>query len=313
MTKGLQLLVPLAVTPAMITSYDVPEPATGDSPDPAAYSSGTTYALAARVHVASVHKIYESVQAGNVGHDPTTDTTNTWWVEVGATNRWRMFDQKNTSQTTNVGGIDVSITHGSIVNAISLLNVTLVSDVTVTVTDPSEGVVYSNNVTMQEPPTVGDYYEYFFDPIVTIDTFYLTDLPTYRNATIRVQANTTAPSNVAGIGVLVLGQSKEIGIGIKMGATVGIQDYSRKERNAYGDMTIVERAYAKRADFEMWVPRHQVDTVVKLLASVRATPVVWIGNDYYRSTQVFGFYKDWETTIEYHDYSVLTISLEGLT
>lgn len=313
MTKGLQLLVPLAVTPAMITSYNVPEPATGDSPDPAAYNAATTYALAARVHVASVHKIYESVQAGNVGHDPTTDTTNTWWVEVGATNRWRMFDGKNTSQTTLAGGIDVSITHGGIVNAIWLGNVSLVAEVEVTVTDPSEGVVYSTTVTMQEPPTVGDYYEYFFDPIVTIDSFYLVDLPTYRNATVRVQANTTAPGNVAGIGVLVLGQSKEIGMGVKMGATVGIQDFSRKERNAYGDFTLVERAYAKRADFEMWIPRNQVDATIKLLASVRATPVVWIGSDYFKSTEVYGFYKDWETTLEFYDYSVLTISLEGLT
>lgn len=308
---ALNVLTPVMVTSAMLTS-NVPEPATGDTPDPAAWAVGTTYALGARVHVASTHMIYESVQAANLGNDPTTDTTATWWVQVSATNRYRMFDQRNSSQTTRVGGIDVTVTPNDVASGLALLNLSNVTSAVVTMTDPTEGTVYDQTHALQDPPTVGDYYEYCFDPIVMADSLVLTDLPSYRFASIRVQFLAGA-SDVAGVGVMALGRVREIGIGVQMGARVGIQDYSRKEANAYGDYTIVQRAFSKRASIEMWVPRAQVDSVQNALAALRATPAVWIANDYYKSLVVYGFYKDFDITIAYHDYSVLTATIEGLT
>ena len=313
MTQALRLIRPVTITAAMLGSYDVPEPATGDSPDPAAYSAATTYALAARCHVATTHMIYESVQAGNIAHDPTTDTTNTWWVAVGATNRWRMFDQRNTSQTSRTGGIDVTATPGQVYSGIALLNVSKVSSVRITMTDPTAGVVYDVTSAMQDPPSESSGYAYCFEDIVNKDTHIATDLPSYRSAALRVRFITASPSDVAVVGVMTMGQVKDIGTGVQMGARLGIQDYSVKQVNAYGDYTIVERAFAKRTSFEMWVPRTHVDSVQTLLAGVRATPCVWIGTDYYKSTVVYGFYRDFETTISYYDYSVLNISLEGLT
>lgn len=308
---ALKVLTPVTVTSAMLTS-NVPEPATGDTPDPAAWAVGTTYALGARVHVASTHMIYESVQAANLGNDPTADTTATWWVQVSVTNRYRMFDQRNSSQTTRVGGIDVTVTPNDVASGLALLNLSNVTSAVVTMTDPTEGTVYDQTHALQDPPTVGDYYEYCFDPIVMADSLVLTDLPSYRFASIRVQF-LAGVSDVAGVGVMALGRVLEIGIGVQMGARVGIQDYSRKEANAYGDYTIVQRAFSKRASIEMWVPRAQVDSVQNALAALRATPAVWIANDYYKSLVVYGFYKDFDITIAYHDYSVLTATIEGLT
>jgi hypothetical protein len=313
MAQALRLLRPITVTTATLTASNVPEPATGDAPDPAAYNAATTYALDARCHVASTHMIYQSVQAGNIAHDPATDTTNTWWVAVGATNRHRMFDQRNTSATTRTGGIDVTLTPAEVYSGVALLNVSAVSSVHLTMTDPTAGVVRDTITSMQDPPTLGDYYEYCFDPIVIKDALIITDLPSYRMASLRVQLITANPSDVASIGVMSLGPVKDIGTGIHMGAKLSLQDYSVKQANAYGDYTIVERAFAKRASFEMWVPRINVDYVQALISSVRAVPCVWIGSDLYQSTIVYGFYKDFETTIAYSDYSVLTLSLEGLT
>jgi hypothetical protein len=313
MSQALRVLRPITITSAMLTAHNVPEPATGADPDPAAYSAATTYALAARCHVSSTHMIYESVQAGNIAHDPTTDTTNTWWVAVGATNRWRMFDQRNTSQTTRTGGMDVSLTPGEVYNGVALLNMALVNSVQVTMVEGGVTTVYDTTTSLQDPPTVGDYYEYCFDPILQKDSLILTDLPSYGTAVLRVQFSTGSPTDVAAVGVMTVGQVKDIGTGVQMGARVGIQDYSVKQANAYGDYTIVERAFAKRASFEMWVPRNKVDSVQTLLAGVRAVPCVWIASDFYQSTVIFGFYKDFDVTISYYDYSVLTLSLEGLT
>ena len=43
-----------------------------------------------------VHKVYESLSAGNTGNYPPLDVLETVpkWLEVSATNRWRAFDNK---------------------------------------------------------------------------------------------------------------------------------------------------------------------------------------------------------------------------
>lgn len=312
MTIALQVLKPTAITAAMLTASNVPEPATGADADPAAYNGATTYAQDDRVHVASTHLIYQSVQASNVGHDPTTDTTATWWAVVGYTNRWRMFDQRNSSQTTRTGGIDVTVTPGVICNALMLGNVTETGAIQVTVTDPTDGVVYNQTHSMSAPISASDYYAWFFDPFVYKTTLVLNDLPAYPNASIRVQA-ITGVSSVAGIGVLVLGQMRTFGLGVSSGAKVGIQDYSIKTRNAFGDYEITERAFSARASFEMWVPYQEVDALRDFMASIRATPCVYILSSLYASTVVYGFYKDFEISIQYRDYSVFNSQIEGLT
>jgi len=98
-----------------------------------------------------------------------------------------------------------------------------------------------------------------------------------------------------------------------MGARVGIQDYSRKERTDFGDVVLVERAFAKRASFQLLLRAAEVDSFNDFLASVRATPCLWIGSQRYESTTVYGFYKSFDIVIAYFDYSDCELELEGLT
>jgi hypothetical protein len=312
MSVALQLVVPITITTAMLTSSSVAEPAIGDSPDPAAWSAGATYASGARVHSPATHTIYESLQAGNVGKDPDNAANLLWWVRVGVTNRWRMFDESNTSQTTGVGGIDVTLNLGRVYNQLSLLNITGATTVQVTMTDAYDGVVFDEMRGMQAPPSEANWYAYFFDAIDN-KTSQLFDLPTYGSAATRIQINGASAGAVVGCGVAVMGRKREFGYGVEAGARVGIQDFSRKERNAFGDYEVTERAFSKRADFTMWLSGNEVDVVQELLASVRATPCIWIGSGKYSATLIYGFYKDFDINIQYADLSSCTLSLEGLT
>jgi hypothetical protein len=54
---------------------------------PALWSSGTTYALNAKVG-GSDGTIYQSKANGNLGHDPTLDVTHTFWTNTGVLNPW---------------------------------------------------------------------------------------------------------------------------------------------------------------------------------------------------------------------------------
>lgn len=293
---------PIQVTPAMLTATDVPEN------DYAAWSDATTYALGDRVILTSTHKVYESLQAGNLNKAPATETA--WWIEVSPTNRWKAFDLSNSTQTAKADSMYFEIKPGQAINAVSILNCTSVREVRYRLTDPSFGLIYDQTYALTSTPSESSWYAWFFaERIEQVQQIDLS-LPSYPNATIRIDL--TGASTMA-VGVILLGQQKSIGRDVYQGASVGIQDYSRKEKNDYGNTLLVERAYAKRASFTMFIENRQLDNVQSLLSSVRATPCLWIGSANYAATTIFGFYKEFDITISYADYADCTIELEGLT
>ena len=273
------------------------------------YSSGTSYGLGARVHVVSenVHHIYESLVAGNLGNPPATSDTK--WQYVSFTNPWAMFDNSVTTQTSNADSIDVSLQTTGYVLAIGLMNVSGV-EVEVTMTDPIEGVVYNETHSLVSDSGVDDWFDYFFEPIVRLNDVLITGLPACA-ATI-IDISVRSPGEIVKCGTVVLGPSIEVG-STQYGAGLGIDDYSVKTQDDFGNYSILERSFRKRADFTILVPEAAVDATMQMLAERRATPTLYIGADDYTSTMVFGFYKGFRTEIAYPAYSLLTIDIEGLT
>jgi len=305
--NALKVIPPLTITDSILTSSNVPET------DYTAWSSGTTYNIGDRVRVvgSNIHKVFESLRASNLNHDPLTDTSSPpYWIEVSATNRWKMFDAINSTQTTNANSIVVNLTPGRVTNSVALLNVAGTS-VRVKVTDPTDGIVYDNTVSLNNNGNINNWYNYFFDPIMRKKNVILTDLPSYGTASIEITITNTGSD--AKCGVCVLGNIQYIGEGIEVGASVGIQDYSRKEKNDFGDYVLVQRSYSKRAKFSIPVFNDQIDSVQDLLVELRTTPCVWIGDDRYESTMIYGYYKDFDIVIAYHTISDCNLEIEGLT
>jgi hypothetical protein len=117
--------------------------------------------------------------------------------------------------------------------------------------------------------------------------------------------------STASCGECIVGLQRVIGT-TQMGASLGIIDYSVKQTDDFGNFTVLERAYSKRADITVWVDNNDLDEVQRLLNLYRATPIVYIGSDKYTSTIIYGFYRDFETVISYPTLSVLNIDLESL-
>ena len=102
----MKVISPVALTTAMLTADSLPE---NDYPE---WAAGTTYAAGQMVIRASTHRIYQSVKAGNVGHDPATRVDDTWWTDQGPTNRWAMFDQAVGTYTVGTGSITLTLAPG---------------------------------------------------------------------------------------------------------------------------------------------------------------------------------------------------------
>lgn len=296
----MKVITPTPITDALFTSSTAPET------DHAAYAAGTTYALGDRVIRTSTHRIYESLQAGNIGHTP--ESSPTWWLDVAPTNRWAMFDTVVGTSTTLASPLTVVI-HPGAVNAIALLELVGTS-VTVSMTSTSGGgSVYSQTLSL-EASEVGDYYEYFFDPFIQRTSVVLTDLPPYADGIVTVSLTGSTVS----LGVLSVGLFTDLG-GTQYGATAGITDYSLKTTDAFGNTTLTQRSYARRTSAKLWLDKGNVNRVHRKLADLRATPCVWVGVEdaELEPLTVYGFYKDFQVEVAYTLVSLCSLEIEGLT
>lgn len=304
--SAISIVEPMLLTDAMLISTNVAEA------DHAAWNSSTTYALAARVIMVSTHKVYESLQAGNTNKNPTTEPT--WWIEVGPTNRWKAFDSSNTTQTLADGGPNPTISYtlrpGRAINALAVLNVDNCTSLRIQMVDPTYGSVYDKTYSFAGVPLKSSWWPWFFGQRRPPTQCVALDLPTFPNADITV---TLAGGASLAVGVILFGQPQRYGLGVRYGARVGIQDYSRKETNEFGDTEVVRRAYAKRARFDLMIERGEVDPLQSYLARIRATPCLWVGTDIYESTVVYGFYKGFDILISYAELADCELEIEGLT
>lgn len=297
----LRIVQPLPVSDSVIVATDVPESAYP------VWSAGATYSLGARVHLTSTHKVYESAIAGNTGNDPAALLQ---WVEVGPTNRWALFDRSNSTQTAQSTSFYYRLQPTGAFNSLALLGVTGAQSLRVRVSHPTLGELYDRTLDLASLPAQAGWWEWFYGARKGPSLAVLLDLPGVIGAELRIDVTGTT---ALAAGALVFGQAKEIGIAVRQGARVGIQDYSRKETNAFGDTVLVQRAYAKRASFDLPILAELVDEAIDYLTSIRATPCLFVGSGRYESTVIYGFYKEFDVNIAYFSLSECSLQVEGLT
>lgn len=299
----MKIIRPVAITDTILTSSNVAET------EYTAWSSSTAYVSGNRCIYS--HKIYECL-VGHTNAQPDLNTSGDTpkWLDLGATNRWRMFDTLNGSVTSNTTSIAVSLAMGTVVDSVALLGVTG-DTVSVVMTDPADGVVYSYTAALVVHDDITDWYTYFFGEFQAQDTVVITDLPPYPDATIAVTVSAATGETVM-VGTMVAGKSKYIGE-TQYSPELSITDYSRKTTDDFGNYTIVERAYSKRLSCDVMLDNSAMRNTFATLAAYRTTPLVWVGSDDYEALTAYGFYKSFRITVPYPDKSICTLDIEGLT
>jgi hypothetical protein len=296
----MKLIIPLTVDDTVLMSSTVLEN------DYALWSNTATYAVSQQVIRTTTHKVYQSLVAGNVGNTPETNPSK--WSEVGPTNKWAPFDLVvGTTMTASATDVTYVFKATSICSALSLLDVQCTSIHVVVTVDGN--VLYDKTFSMSDSSNTADWYSYLFTPYATRTALTLSDLPKYTNAIISVTLHSS--SGTVKLGNVVLGKLFDVGP-TKYGLNLGIQDYSTKTANTFGAYTITKRAYSKRMKVGVEIPFESIDWVYQTLASLRSTPVLYIGTDVLESTNVFGFYKDFDITIPYPTTADCTLEIEGL-
>lgn len=297
----MKVLVPISITPAMLTSSTVAET------DHAEWVPGTAYTAGQKVIRLATHRIYEALTS-TTGDTPETSPTK--WLDLGATNRWKAFDQKIGTATTQADSMEWVIDPGQTVGSVGLLEL-VAESVRVRVSDAIDGLVYDSTQTLTGAITSADWFTYFFEPVSRRPFALFADLPSYRDPTITITVSGLAGEAVE-CGVCLLGTYTEFADAVRYGASAGIVDYSKKTVDDFGNVQITERAFSKRASWQMLVANTDIDKLQRTLASLRATPALYIGSDRFDATLVYGFYRDFDIIIEYYTHSECSIELEGL-
>lgn len=295
----MQIIKPIGITEAVLFASNVPE---DDYPP---WSSSASYLVGNRC--LRNHRIYEALVAHSNVDPAGPATAPATWLDLGMDNRWRMFDDKVGSLTSRIGSIAVTLQPGAVINSLALFNLQGRS-VTVVMIDPVEGEVYRRAVSLVDAG-VTSWYGWFFSPIGRRSDIVLLDLPAYGTARLSVTVDNA--TDTAACGHLVIGVKTDIGVAL-YGTGIGITDYSRKDVDEFGNAIIIERAFSKRAEFNVSLDTASVASIQRLLASIRARPVVWIGEPSYEATVLFGFFKDFSISISGPLVSDGTITVEGL-
>lgn len=305
----MDIIRPITVDNTVLVSSNVSED------DYAEWASGTTYSLGNRVIViGTTHRVYESLINSNSGNDPTTDD-GTNWLDLGATNRWKAFDQKISDQVENTDSIEYTLNDpSSYITAITFFGLSGV-ELNVTVTDSTvggEGEVYNTTVSLIDNRDVDDWYTYFFEEIIYKTEAQLLDLPPYLDADLDVTISADT-GETAKVGQVVFGFLTDLGL-TTYGTNISIEDFSRKETDAFGNFIIVERDFSKTADYDVRFPTGIARKIQETLAKYRATPIVYIGSDDVAyGTTVYGYFRRFDLTLDTPSYSLAAIEVEGLS
>lgn len=271
LASTLAVLRPIEITDAVLSASNVPE---SDTP---AWSATTTYPAGARVRVSGLHRVYESLVAGNVGANPSASVGR--WLDVGPTNRWAMFDQALGTATTRDGSINVTLAAGD-ADSVAVLD------------------VVGTRVRVRS----GTYDQ---DQLVTGGTLVFTGLPGGESVLINIYG--TAVS----VGTLLIGTTLPLGA-TEAAPSAGITDFSRKAADEFGEVTVVQRAWAKRMSARALIRTDALDLVADRIASVRALPSLWIGSAGSDALTIYGFFKDFSIEVG-ETVSKLSLSVEGFS
>lgn len=97
------------------------------------------------------------------------------------------------------------------------------------------------------------------------------------------------------------------------GTEVAINDYSRKDRDEFGAITLIQRGYSDLVTYKVSILTSAAATVRSLLASKRAVSAVYVGASGMSAITVSGYLVSFSITLGDWQRSSLTLQVEGET
>lgn len=275
--------------------------------------SGTNYLTGDRVYYQPMGFLYphdyEAIQhVSGPEHFTPPDQLPSHWLDLGVSNRYRMFDGVIGDATERADSLSVTLMPGQVVNGIGFFGLAG-SEIRVRVDDPVDGIVYDRTEPLVDNSQITDWYAYFFDPIIARTDVAFLDMPNYGTADVIIDV--LATGSIAMIGEAIIGRQRFLGVS-NFGTQIGLRSYSRKVTDEFGRVSVVKRRNAKIVDFDVTFETSNTASVQRIIGDLDAVPTLFIGDTRYEATIVYGFLLDFKIPLETPSISSGTIQVEGL-
>ncbi|WP_294390457.1 hypothetical protein [uncultured Sphingomonas sp.] len=285
----MKVIDPLPITEAVLTNINLPET------EYPAWSSTATYTKGARV--IRGHKRWEAAaESVQAGVDPLTEAGAQKWSDMGATNRWAMFDQAKGTLATRNGPITITLTPGARIDSVALLELSA-KQVTVAVSVGGTEIYRETQVTAAGGRDIDNLYDYLFAPIGTRTKLLFESLPSFSNAVVTVTIEGVSNTAPVKCGTFLIGQMFDIGTTLT-DVDIGIADFSKRSRSDFGVITVVPRNYSDNLTYQVMIQSSRTDAIKDKVASLRAIPTLWIGGPTLDTLLTYGFFSNFKVRLQ---------------
>ena len=309
--SGPFVLVPIAITDAMVSSSTAAEPGAGE----VAWNAATSYTLGQECILTSTHRVYECLIAGvdAISPDVSVSLTTPHWIDKRPTNKWATFDGQINTQTAVVTPLTNVLLPG-VFNAIALYGLDGAA-ISISVKDaPGGTVIYSYSGDLVEPPM--DHYDYYFGRIKPLTKVLCRDIVPYANPEVTIGITAAAGITVKA-GMIALGDLRTLVTiegngGMEYGAKAKPITYSYIDTDEFGVTKIIRRTKATDLDIRVEVPSADTDSALATIQDVLDIPAAWIGSDSdgFTGLNVFGLASG-DVSYEGPAHSVISINVKG--
>jgi len=269
------------------------------------YNVATTYAKDAAVYDPATKLVYWSMVAGNVGKalsDPV------FWNKRTAINRWAMFDDRNSTQTSNPEEI-VSVFSAQAITQGLFAGAMDASEVRVSMTHPTRGLVYSETKSLVLPRSGSSFFGWCFNRL-RLRTWFLTlKLPVFANGLVTVTIK--KPGGVPKCGMCLLGPTIDVGLSL-MGLSTELKDYSTTTFFTDGSSSTVPRGFSKKMSVDLLIDSDRVETIEDDLIKRRQKTLVFLGSTMRGDTMLVGRFSSLRKVIDSFPRSKMALQIDGV-
>lgn len=277
--------------------------------DYAAWVTGTSYIIGDRVIRTETHKVYEDVIGGVSNTAPENDSTR--WSEVGSTNRWRAFDGSLGQSVVQASSITYTVTLTRKARAIAFVGLVGIS-VRVVVKDAIGTVKSDETRDLVDVSTVTDWELYFtYEAEYNPEQVFM-ELPAYNGYTIEITID--GGGGNAEVGEILIGRDVNLGI-IESGARSGFTDYSARTVDTFGNVTLIRRAFARKAEWPLVFETTSNRRIQRELEAARGTICYFHPGDHLSQYYigVLGLADEFYPELSASGTTFATLSLTGVS
>lgn len=240
----------------------------------------------------------DTPEAGSLKTPPT-------WTDIAPTNKYSAFSTYIHNRTESQTDIFFEF-QGVNSDSIALFGMVNAEMLELKGYNSSGDEIYTNDLVLLDTDSID-----VFGEVRLLDSIVITGIS---SDVVRLSVKLVKgdEQSTVAVGRIVVGKALEIGVS-QYGASLSIEDFSRRERDEFGNFTISQRSTAKNINFDVKIDKQKVNAVFRLLSELTTIPCVWLGDDEDAALQVYGFYSDYTHNIDYPSITSATISVEGLT